>query len=134
MILPARESSGRLIVTLTVLNVIGMEIGRLSPAPPSPIATAVGLLLVAILIGGAVAAGRRVRPHWLRDGVRDVVAGQALGWTIGLALVGVLHGGLSSPRSLAGFAPVFLLACALVTLLIAPIANRFAARTARPAS
>ncbi|HET7459073.1 MAG TPA: hypothetical protein VFJ74_15600 [Gemmatimonadaceae bacterium] len=123
-------SSSRFILTLAALNVVGMELGRLSPQPPSPVTTLVSLGLLGLLLGAALLAGRRPRAHWLRDAVRDVVAGQTLGWAAGLALVGFLHGGLDSPAWLAAFAPVFVAVCAVVTAAVAPLGRRLLGRPA----
>jgi hypothetical protein len=124
--------SARFILRLAAINIVGLELGRLSPQPPALRTTLASLFLIAIPVVAALLAGRRPRVHWLRDAVRDVVAGQALGWTLGLAIVGVVHGGLNSPAWLTAFAPVFLLACAGIALLVAPL-GRFLTRSAQPA-
>ena len=126
-LLPA-VSSQRLITALVVANVIALQLGALAPQPPSPLNAAVSVLLLVILIVGALLSGWRHRAHWLRDAIRDVVVGQGLGWALGLAVVGVWHGGVSPPRSLAVFMPIFLTLCAVVTVLFAPLGHWFARR------
>jgi hypothetical protein len=124
----APVSSQRLITALVVGNVVALLLGALAPQPPSALNASVSALLLIILIGGAFVAGQRHTSHWLRDAIRDVVTGQALGWAVGLAVVGLWRGGLSSPRWLAAFAPIFLTGCAVVTALCAPVGHRFARR------
>jgi hypothetical protein len=123
-----REDSQGFITALVVGNVIALQLGALAPQPPSLLNGAVSVLLLVILIGGAFVAGWRHRAHWLRDAIRDVVVGEGLGWAAGLAIVGIWHGGVSPPRSLAVFMPVFLTLCAVVTLPLAPLGHWFARR------
>ena len=121
-------SSQRLITALVVGNVIALQLGALTPQPPSPLNAAVSVLLLVILMVGAFVAGGRDKAHWLRDAIRDIVVGQGLGWALGLGVLGIWRGGLSSPRWLAAFVPIFLTVCLVVTVLCAPFGHWFARR------
>ena len=115
--------SSRLVPILVVSNVIALQLGALTPQPPSRLNTAVSLLLLLIAVTGAGVAGSRRRRTWMRDAVRDVTTGQTIGWLVGLGLVAVWHGGLNSPRWLLVFFPVFVVVTAGSTACLALIGH-----------